>query len=136
MPKPVKETNPAPVPDFRGVAVCGEQFADFVLEGLPRLAGADILQRVPLTLQNGVPELALPFTGPAPNHRARKIPVIAGLGISRKDIEDDQRARQQRPTPLLVRIAGLLASGDNGVSRLPASANDRTGDLASQNFRG
>src|SRR6516162_6767276 len=136
MPKPVKEANPAPIPDFRGVTVRGEQFADLVLKGLSPLACADILQRVPLTFQYGVPEPALLFASPAPNHCARKIPVIAGLGIPRKDIEDDQRIRQQRSTPPLVWIAGLLASGDNGVGRLATRANDRTVDLASQNFRG
>ena len=47
-----------------------------------------------------------------------------------------RRIRLERPVAALVRIASLIAAGDNGVRRQTSGAQNRGIDFRAQNLRG
>ena len=76
------------------------------------------------------------FARAAAHNRSRQVAAVTGLRVARKNIENDQRVRVKRTEPALVRIARLIAAGDDRVGGNSAGAQNRGIDFGAQNFRG
>ena len=66
----------------------------------------------------------------------RHVAVVAGGGHAREKVEDDEFTRAERTAAALVRVARLLAAGDDGVRRRAALAQDGRIDLGAEALGG
>ena len=98
--------------------------------------GARARDGAALAFLHGFPEMALRVGGAALDDRARHVAEVAGLRVAREDVDDDEFPRAQRPAAAFVRVARLLAAGDDGVRRRAARAEDGGVDLGAQALAG
>src|SRR5579862_64245 len=130
MPRAMKKALHATANDTRFVPFPGKQ----PLNGLVNIAaintGTKFLKRDFLSLSNDRIELLHSFAGSTAHHRARNVATISRAGIAGKDVEDDRAVRPQGPVSGLVRVAPLVAAGDNRARCDPAQSGDGSVDHA------
>ncbi len=120
----VKETNGAVLRMLRFVACVGEGGGDFLVHLLAVHTGADHLDRGELGLAHGGDEVPLGVARAAAEEGAGHVTVVAGLRDGRENIEDDELVGPERAGTAVVRVAGLVAAGDDGVEGGAALAED------------
>ena len=114
----------------------------FLIEKLPhRLVhfnaaniGLHLFEGDLLSARDGLIELAHRFVSAPFDNRPRDVAEVAGFLRARENVDDDGFVRPQGAMPLLVRIAGLSPTGDDGVGRQTASLNNGDIDDRAQFF--
>jgi hypothetical protein len=102
MPRPVEKPDLPATPNFRRKTTVGEKLLHLVVQLQSIHARLHFLQRQRLALAHCIPEPALRFTRASPHDRPRHVAEVAALRVARKDVENDERIRFQRPEPALV----------------------------------
>src|SRR5947199_80973 len=81
------------------------------------------------------PHLPLLFAGPTAYHCSRHVAPVAGLGVARKNIENDQRTCLERTDAAFMRLARLIATGHHCVRRHTAGVQNCAVYFRAQNLR-
>src|SRR6266511_3310086 len=77
-----------------------------------------------LSARDGLVELVHRIVSASFDNGPRDVAEVAGFLRARENVNDDGLVRPQNAVPLLVRVARLFATGDDGVGRQAASLND------------
>ena len=132
----VKKSDVLAFADFGRIAALLEKRLDSFVNFHSVDPGSDFAKRELLPLFHRFPKFALRIVRSSADNSPRHIAPVAGLGVARKNIENDQRVRGKRTEAALVRIAGLIAAGDDCVRRRAAGAQHRGIDFGAQHFGG
>src|SRR4051812_31815419 len=111
----MEEPDPSAFPHLSGKSPLRKQVLDRLMDDGSIDSGFDPSKRKRLTCLDRVPQLPLSFTRATTDPRSGHVAKIAGLGITRKDIENDQRIGEKRTRSALVRITPLIATGYDGA---------------------
>src|ERR1041384_820258 len=120
---PVEKSNILAVANFSRITALFEQGLDRLVDFHSVDAFLDFAERELLSFQNGLPKFALRVARFSSHHRSRHVAPVTRLCVARKNIEDDQRVREERTMPALVRIGRLIAAGANRVDRKSTRLN-------------
>lgn len=99
------------------VAARGEGGDDGFVHGAAADAGADGFERGELGGADGCDEGALGIGGGAAEKGPGHVAVVAGGGDAGKNVNDDEFVGAERAGAALVRVAGLVSAGGDGVGR-------------------
>src|SRR6266478_2174719 len=131
---PMEESNSPPFAHLRRKTALCEEFLNGLVNRHPVDSRLDLLQGKPLPGFHRFPKFSLRLARSATQNGARHVAEIAGLRVARKNIENNQRVGVERTKAALVRIAGLVAAGDNRAGRNAARAQDCRVNFRAQHF--
>ncbi len=96
------------------VAGGGEGVDDLLVNVAAFDAGADGFRGGELGGADGFDETVMGVGGASAEVSARHVAEVSGFCYTREDVDDDELVRSEGAVTALVRIAGLIAAGDNG----------------------
>src|SRR5438128_5637152 len=133
---PMKESNSPAFADLRRKTTLCEEFLNCLVNRHPIRAGLDLFQSQRLPGFHRFPKSSLRFARAPAQHSASHVTEVAGLRVSWKNIENDQGVRVQRTEPALVRIAPLIAAGNDRPGRNATGTQNRGINFCPEHLRG
>src|SRR5205085_375344 len=126
--RPVEKPNLPAVANFRRETAIGKELLYLVVQFKAVHAWLHFLQRELLPFPHRLPESSLRFTRAAAHHRPRHVAEVTALRVARKDVENNQRIRLQRPGSSLVRSRMFDASNSwaNPSGKFAGTTAERT----------
>src|SRR5438094_6015425 len=103
----------------------GEKFMNRLMDRHPVHTGFDPFQSQRLSGFHRVPKLALRVAGSSAQNRAGHVAEISCLRVARENIQDNERIGVKRSVAALMRVARLVAAGDDCACRNAARAQNR-----------
>jgi len=116
MADPVEEAGPSALAHLGGVTLILEPGAQLGLDLVSVGQGPGLLENPPLAAHNGIAELLEGLWGATFDHGSGDIPEETCFSASRKDVEDDGLVSAEGAVTPFVRVAGLIPTGDDGVT--------------------
>src|SRR5216117_1034688 len=131
---PMKESNSPAFAHLRRKTTLCKEFLNCFMNRHPIDSRLDLLQSKRLPGFHRFPKSSLRLARTPAQHGASHVTEVPGLRVARKNVKNDQRVRVERTKAALVRIAPLIAAGNNCSSRDSTGAQDCRIDLGAQHF--